>query len=179
MNFFFLAFEWLALVFTLFVVSFIQLIKLIKERKKLSKLRVQYLVVFLVIFLLTLFRSTTNKIIEKIDWQIFYNRRTEIVKKVIDQRLNPNVNWNNYVCELPYEFPIVSNGGNDIGIYRNKKNGKTTVCFWVYRNYFDSPSTHFVFTNDPIEIKTIEEKIKTNPTFNWKIEKNWYRTYGE
>lgn len=179
MNFFFLAFEWLGLVLTLFVISIIQLTRLIKERKSLSKLRIQYVVVFFAIFLLTLFRSTTNSFIEKIDWAIFYNKRTDIVEKVIDKRLNPNVSWNGWVCELPFEFPIVSNGGNDIGIYRNKDNGKTTVTFWVFRNFFDSPSTHFVFTDDPIEIQRIEEKIVYNPTDNWKIRDNWYRTYGE
>ena len=113
------------------------------------------------------------------DWLIFENKRTEIVKQVKDKELNPNVSWNGWVCELPFEFPVISNGGNDIGIYRNKENNRTTVTFWVFRNFFDSPSTYFVYTNDPEEKKRIEEKIKNKPRNNWKIKKNWYRTYGE
>jgi len=179
MNFFFLAFELLVLIITLLVILIIQIFKLIKERNKITKLRIQKVIVFSTLFLLTFFHSFTNKIIEKVDWVIFENKRNEIVKQVKEEKLNPNVEWNGWVCELPFEFPIVSNGGNDIGIYRNKEQDKLTVTFWVFRNFFDSPSTQFIYTNDPNEIEQIEKKIKNNPEENWKIKENWYRTYGE
>src|SRR5690606_15867842 len=178
-NFFLLAFIWLGLILILLTVTIIQLVKLIKERKNLTKLRIVKLLTFTLLFILTLYRDTTNLGIEKVDWLIFENKRTEIVKQVKDKELNPNVSWNGWVCELPFEFPVISNGGNDIGIYRNKENNRTTVTFWVFRNFFDSPSTYFVYTNDPEEKKRIEEKIKNKPRNNWKIKKNWYRTYGE
>lgn len=178
MNFFVLAFVLLGLILTLFIISFVQIFRLIKERKNLSKLRIQNAFVFLTLFLLTLFISKTNRLIEKADWVIFQNTRTEIVEKVRNNELQPNVSWNSWVCELPFDFPVVSNGGNDIGIFRNKTTDKLTVTFWVFRNFFDSPSTELIYTEDPKQIKIIEEKITRNPQENWKIKDNWYRTYG-
>ena len=51
------------------------------------------------------------------------------MEQVKNKELNPNVSWNGWVCELPFEFPVVSNGGNDIGITRNEENNGTTVTF--------------------------------------------------
>ena len=177
--YFIVALEWLILSLVLLIWSIGQIVKLIKERKNLSRQRITSVIVISGLFLLTFFRQPVNQIIEKSDWYIFYNKRTEVVEQVKNGELNPNVSWNGWVCELPFEFPVISNGGNDIGIFRNQENNQTTVTFWVFRNFFDSPSTHFVFTDDPKEIKRIEEKIETRPNDNWRIEENWYRTYGE
>jgi hypothetical protein len=179
MNFFILAFEWLGLVITLFIFSVTQIIRLIKERNELTKIRIQKAVIFTVLFLLTFFKSFTNGIIEKADWFVLEAKREKIVNQVLNKELNPNVSWNGWVCELPYEFPVVSNGGNDIGISRNDENGKTTVSFWVFRNFFDSPSTKFVYTNDPEQIKELEKRVIERPEDNWKLKEYWYRTYGE
>ncbi len=179
MNFFFLGFELLGLIITLFIITINQIFRLLEERKKVTKLRIQKVVIFSTLFLLTFFHSFTNRMIEKVDWIILESKRAEIVKQVEEGKLNPNVKWNGWVCELPFEFPVISNGGNDIGIYRNKENGKLTVTFWVFRNFFDLPSTHFIYTNDQNEIEQIEKKIKNRPNQNWKLKDNWYRTYGE
>ena len=179
MPFFLLPFIWLGFSFTLLVISFIQIIKIFKEGKSASIQRILKATVFILLFLMTFFQSFTDRIIEKADWIFFYNRRMEIVNQVKKEILNPNVNWNGWVCELPFEFPVVSNGGNDIGIFRNKENGAITVTFWVFRDYFESPSTYLIYTNDPDKIKTIEKKISTNPKENWKIEESWFRTYGD
>ena len=179
MNFFFLALELIGLVLLLFTITLIQFVKLLKERKTISKLRIQKFSVFLVLFLLTVFRFYTNQIIEKIDWIILKNKRTEIVEKVKTKELKPNVSWNGILCQLPFEFPVVSNGGNDILIFSNKENKSIEVDFFVFANFFDSPSTKFIYTNDIERIKIFEKKIKENPTENWKIENNWYRIYGE
>jgi predicted membrane protein len=180
MPFFFLIFVWLGLCFSLLIVAIYQLIKLIIEIKHLNTLRISKFFIFITLFLLTLYSSiTTNLIIEKVDWYVLESKRIEIVNKVKGKELNPNVSWNKWVCELPFEFPVVSNGGNDIGIFRNQESNVTTVSFWVFRNFFESPSTNFVFTDDPDRIKRIEEKIKSNPRDNWKIKDNWYRTYGD
>jgi len=179
MNFFFLGFFWMGLILILFILAIIQAVKTIKERKKLTKLRVAKLVAFSLLLLLTIYRHSTNLAIEKVDWIVLENKRAKIVEQVKSKELNPNVSWNGWVCELPFEFPIVSNGGNDIGIFRNKEYDGTTVTFWVFRNFFDSPSTHFVFTDDPKEIKRLEKKIAERPDDNWKIKENWYRKYGD
>lgn len=110
---------------------------------------------------------------------ILENKRNEIVEQVKTKELNPNVSWNGWVCELPFEFPVVSNGGNDIGISRNKENNGTTVTFWIFRNFFDLPSTYFVYTDDPEEIKRLDKKVAEQPDANWKIKENWYRKYGD
>lgn len=179
MNFFFLAFIWLGLTLTLFVLTIIQLVKTIKERKTLTKLRVAKLLTFSLIFLLTFYRHKSNLLIEKIDWIILENKRNEIVGQVKNNELNPNVSWNSWVCKLPFDFPIVSNGGNEILILRNEENDGITIKFWVFRNYFDSPSTYFVYSDDPIEMKILDEKVNETPEFNWKINENWYREYGD
>ena len=177
-NFFILAFEWLGLCLIFIVLSIIQIIKLIKERNNLSSVRIQKTVVFTTLFVLTFFR-VSDKLIEKVDWLIFFNRRQQIVEQVANRQLNPNVSWNGWVCELPYRFPIVSNGGNQIGIYRDTTKGTVAITFWIFRNFFESPSTQFVYTNDSEEIKWIEDKIRRSPSDNWKLRENWYRTTGD
>ena len=177
--YFIIAFEWVILFLVLLIWSIGQIVKLIKERKNLSRQRIASVLVISSLFLLTFFRQPVNQIIEKADWYIFFSKRTEVVEQVMSGELKPNVSWNGWVCELPFELPVISNGGNDIGIFRNQENNRTTVTFWVFRNFFDSPSTHFIFTDDPEEIKRIEEKIETRPYDNWRIKDNWYRTYGE
>lgn len=179
MDFFILIFVWLGLTLVLLILAIIQLVKLIKERKNLTKLRIAKLLTLTTLFLLTLYRHSTNLVIEKIDWLILKNKRTQIIKQVKSKELNPNVSWNNWVCELPFEFPVVSNGGNDIGIHRNKEYNGTTVYFWIFRNFFDSPSTYFIYTDDQEEIKRLDIIVADRPENNWKIEENWYRTYGE
>jgi hypothetical protein len=178
MNSLLLSFIWIGMSLALFVVVLIQLIKLIKERRNISALRVQKVFAFGILLLLTYNYWFTSSVIEKADWNLSFKKRMEVVDKVKTGKLNPNVGWNNWLCELPFEFPVVSNGGNDIGIFANKQTGAITVKFWIFRNFFDSPSTYFVYTNDLNEIKKIEAKIKQHPNLNWKLKENWYRIYG-
>lgn len=170
---------WIGLSLTLMIIAIIQLLKLIKERNSITKLRIQNTIVFSILFYLTFSRVLVNGLIEKVDWTMFYNKRMEIIKQVELKQLNPNVSWNGWVCELPFEFPVISNGGNDILIYRNENNKTLTVTFWVYRNFFSAPSTCFVYTNNDEQKKELEELITKDPNNNWKIEDNWYRTFRE
>jgi hypothetical protein len=178
-NFFFLAFIWLGLSAILLIGTIIQIVKLILERKKLTKFRVTKVFIFIFLFVLTFFRHLTNEMIEKADWFVLKGKRTEIVEKIKSGELVANGKNNNGICELPFEFPVVSNGGNDVWIIRNKETDKITVRFWVFRNFFDSPSTKFVFTEDQKTIDAFEKRIKENPENNWKLDDNWYRIYGE
>jgi len=172
------AFIWLGLSLTLIIFAVIQLIKLIHERKTIPVLRIQNAGIFITLFLLTFFRAT-DKIIEKVDWVVFYSKRSDIVKQIKNGQLNPNVSWNGFICQLPFSFPIVSNGGNDIGIYRDKENGSVTVEYYISRGFIDIPSTQFIYTNDSEEIRLIEEKIKIDPANNWRINTNWFRSKGD
>ena len=179
MNFFFLACEWIFLSLGLLIAFGVQLAKLAMGPPNPGSLRVQKIGIFLLLFTLTLFRSWPNSLIETCDWWILENKRNEIVNQVKRGELNPNVSWNGIICELPFEFPVVSNGGNDIVIWRDEERNTLTVEFWVFRNFFEAPSTQFIYTNDPQKIQEIEAKIeKDQSKNNWKIKANWYRTMG-
>ena len=98
----------------------------------------------------------------------------EIVEKVQKGELNPNVSWNDYLCELPFEFPIVSMSGNDIGISRNDSAQTITVEFFVLRGMLSS-STFFMYSNDNETLKNFDAMTAENSKRNWKIRENWYR----
>lgn len=174
-NFFFRPLIWLVMSLLLFIVTINQLGKLIKERKALTQLRIAKLGVFELLFILTFFNSITNVFIEKVDWGILKNTRKEIVEQIKEGELKPNTEHNNVICELPFEFPIVSNGGNDVCIYRDAAHNHLTVEFWVSRVFFDSPQTLIIYTDNPATIKEFERKIAEQPNYNWRLEKNWYR----
>ncbi len=176
--FFILGIEWLGLCLFFLVATLVQVVRLVKNGKSGWLFRVQKTLLFITLLLLT-FYNMPGKLIEKADWAILFNRRMQIVAQVRSGELKPNVSWNGWVCELPYEFPVVSNGGNDIGIARNATGDTVTVSFWVFRNFFDAPSTYFVYTTDTAEIRHIENKIREEPDHNWKLRDNWYRTMGD
>lgn len=175
LPYFLVAFLWVGLSFGLAVMAIFQLIKLIGEYKSVTRLRVVKVLVFSTLLFFTFKHQLINLLIEKADWVIFYNRRTDIVNQVKQKELNPNVSWNDWVCELPYEFPVVSNGGNDIGIVRRKNGNTVTVYFWIFRDFFNVSSPFFIYTNDPAEIKELEQQITNDPENNWKLKNNWYR----
>ncbi|WP_343609804.1 hypothetical protein [Chryseobacterium oranimense] len=170
-------FSWLLVCIILLILTVRQIIKLIKEKKKIRANRIINLLVTLILFVLTFynFNKIPNSIIEKIDWNISYNRRNQIVKDVLTEKLKPNTKMNNGICKLSFDFPIISNGGNDIWVYQNKTKSTKTIKFWISRGFFESPQTYFIFTNDNKTQKQYEELIKLKPEYNWKLEKNWYR----
>ena len=177
--YFIVTLEWLILSLGLLIWTLIQIGKVIRERKNLSRQRLFTVLIISILFLLTFYRVPVNRLIEKADWHIFYSKRCDVVKSVKEGKLTPNVSWNNWVCELPFEFPVISNGGNDIGIRKNDSTGKVTVTFWVYRNFFSAPSTHFIYTDDLGEMEALNNLVKNNPEDNWRVSENWYRTLHE
>lgn len=177
--YFIVAFGWFGLLAGFFVFTVYQIIMLIKERKRITKARFYKLTLFLALFFLTFYGRYVDRLIEKVDWRIFYNKRIEIVECVIDKEINPDSERQYWIHQLPYNFPIISHGGNEIMIERHDSLNTVTVEFWIFRNFFSSPSTHLVFTNDSSEILRIDRLIERHPKDNWKIEDNWYRTYEE
>ncbi|EFK36361.1 Uncharacterised protein [Chryseobacterium gleum] len=170
-------FSWLLVCIILLILTVRQVIKLIKEKKNIKANRIINLSVTLSLLVLTFynFNKIPNSIIEKIDWSISYNKRNQIVKDVLTEKLKPNTKMNNGICKLSFDFPIISNGGNDIWVYQNKTEGTKTIKFWISRGFFEAPQTYFIFTNDNETQKQYEELIKVKPEYNWKLEKNWYR----
>jgi hypothetical protein len=123
---------------------------------------------------LSLFFS--EDIIEKLDWKLRRSSREEIVQLVKADKLKPNVNHNNIICTLDkWNFPPISNGGNEIAIYK-VDNSKVTVEFYINRGFLDHYSA-FVYTNDTKKIKELEEHMsyKNGLHINKKLDENWYR----
>lgn len=179
--YFVLPFVWLLTVGALIIFILNQIFKFYNERKNISKARILNIVVLSLLLFLTFYRfyEIPNRGIEKIDWFVLKNKRTEILGRIKKGELKPDVKWNNGICELPFEFPIISNGGNDVWIFNSEKNSnQKTVKFFIFRNFFDSPSTYLIYSDDSEQMKYYEDKIKSNPKENWKIEQNWYRING-
>lgn len=172
---------WLLICLLLLTLLVRNIFKFFKKIKINFKERFIKVLITTILFFLTFYHIDyyPKTIIEKIDWILLYNKRMETIDLVKNNKLKPNVSWNGFICELPYEYPIISNGGNDIGIFKNKKNNTLTIQFYVFRNFFDSPSTYFIYTEDSDYSKIVEEKIKSDPENNWKLEKNWYRVFGD
>lgn len=170
-------FSWLLVCITLLILFVRQVIKTIRERKNIKTNRILNLTTTLILFFLTFynFNKIPHSIIEKIDWLVLFNKREKIVQEVFTGKLLPNTKMNNGICRLPFNFPIISNGGNDIWIYQSKTKKTKTIKFWISRGFFDSPQTYFIFTNDNETKKDYEEQIKTKPKYNWKLAENWYR----
>ena len=180
--FFVMPFIWLLMILFFLVLIIRNLIISIKNIKVLLIFNQRILKLTIVIILcgLTFYKANhiSQLIIEKLDWVVLYNQRKNIVDEVKNNKLQPNVSYNDFMCELPYEFPVVSDGGNDIAIYHSDKN-EYTIEFYVFRNFFEAPSTKIIYSENPENIHYFEEKIKDDPDNNWKIENNWYRIYGD
>ena len=179
-DYFIIPFLWLLICLFLFILLIRNVVLFFKKIKINFKEKIIKFIIPAIIFFLTFYQINyfPKIFIEKVDWILLFNKRVETINLVKNNKLKPNVSWNGFICELPYEYPIISNGGNDIGIFKNKKNNKLTIQFYIFRIFFDSPSTYFIYTEDSEYIKIIEDKIKSDPDNNWKLEKNWYRVFG-
>ncbi|MFP3599169.1 hypothetical protein [Chryseobacterium sp. SIMBA_029] len=170
-------FSWLLVCIILLFLFVRQVTKTITERKNLKENRILNLPTTFILFFLIFynFNKIPSSIIEKVDRTISYNKRKQIVEEVLSEKLRPNTKMNNGICKLSFDFPIISNGGNDIWIYKNKTENTKTIKFWISRGFFESPQTYFIFTNDNEVKKQYEKQIKIKPESNWKLEENWYR----
>lgn len=161
------------------ILTVVEVIKLIHSKTLLRVFGILKVIMFCSLAFLTYKPWIVHDLIEKADWTLFYNKRVDIVEQVKSGNLNCKGSRGSAVCELPFEFPILSNGGNDIVIYRNQTNNSVTVTFFVFRNFFEAPSTHIVYSNDIGQIAQLEQMVSHNPEQNWKIKDNWYRTFGQ
>ena len=117
-----------------------------------------------------------EEIIEKLDWKFRRDTREEIVELIKVGKLKPNVSHNNIICALNnWNIPPISNGGNEIAIYKTDENN-LTVEFYIDRGFLDHYSA-FVYTNDKDKIKELDEKTTLNKGLhvNKKLDDNWYR----
>lgn len=152
------------------------LLIVVLKSKKSEIVRFQKLGVILTISIGSLTLFLGEETIEKLDWWFRRNSRQEIIELVKAGRLKPNVTHNNIICTLEdWNIPPISNGGNEIAIYKTDDN-RLTVEFYINRGFLDHYSA-FVYTNDKEKIQELEERttLNTGLHVNKKLEENWYR----
>ncbi|MBR9861505.1 hypothetical protein GYB22_12330 [bacterium] len=116
-----------------------------------------------------------NRLIERVDWHINLKNRIELVEQVESGELKPNHENFEEVCQLPFKFPIVSVGGNQILIYSNDSSSGHTIMFWTNKPFFTEPSTFYVYTTEKNQIEFYNKLMVNTPNENWKVSEHWYR----
>ncbi|MXN92030.1 hypothetical protein GR160_12415 [Flavobacterium sp. Sd200] len=161
-----------------FIMSVVQIVKLFKERKQLTRSRIEKVTVYNILLIVNCLYPYTYRMTEKVDWYLQYNKRMEVVEQVRNFKLSPNTENKYYPwCKLPYNIPVVSNDGNKIVISReNSLYPKVTVGFIIYTGAIDIPSTMLIYSDDPAKLINLEKRAKSDPDQHWKIEENWYRS---
>lgn len=152
------------------------LLIVVLKSKKSEIVRFQKLGVILTISIGSLTLFLGEETIEKLDWWFRRNSRQEIIELVKADRLKPNVTHNHIICTLEdWNIPPISNGGNEIAIYKTDDN-RLTVEFYINRGFLDHYSA-FVYTNDKEKIQELDERtaLNTGLHVNKKLEENWYR----
>jgi hypothetical protein len=115
------------------------------------------------------------QITEQLDFKCRKNERLEIVKQVMNRRLKPNDSINNELCHLPKTTFLPISSGNTIGV-KKCNNGIVSVEFYIDIGFLDHYNA-FLYTNDPVEIKDLDNKIARKEKYIYinKLEDNWYR----
>ncbi|MGE9313289.1 hypothetical protein ACLOAU_16690 [Niabella sp. CJ426] len=162
-----------------FVLVIIQLVKLIKEIPAVTGLRIGKLLSFILLLFLTTAPWIVQSVIERLDWVMLYNKRSEIIQQVKKGQLKPNREWSSSLCKLSFALPPVSDGGNEIEIYRNKNNNALTVAFWTFRGMPEGGSRSFVYSEDVTEISQMDQRVAQHPGKNRKIREGWYQLTDE
>ena len=160
-----------------FIGFIIQVFKLIRERKNVTRLRLLKTITFLALFYFTFFFNIPYAIIEKIDWYVLYNKRMEIVSQIENNKLKPVAENEPTKYKLHFDFPVISNGGNEL-IVQKEDNTPIAITFFISRNFFDVPSSFYTYTKNKQKKEYLEKYIREDPDHNWKVEENWYRISG-
>lgn len=148
--------------------SSITLLILVIHSKSTNRIQINILIITMFIGISTLFFF--DKAMENIDWNLRKSSREEIVTLVKAGEIVPNVSHNNIIATLDgWNFPPISNGGNEIAIYKSN-DSIVTVEFFIDRGFLDHYSA-FVYTNDSEQIKMFNNNTKSYK----KLSENWYK----
>jgi len=107
----------------------------------------------------------------KIDFERYKKERNEIVQKIYNSELKPNVDHNPSLIALGKNYPYISAGGNEIvtkGNYRSKY-----VFFFTYRGVLDNYSG-FLYVPEDRNAKNFLDLNENNSSQIIHFEKNWY-----
>jgi hypothetical protein len=135
----------------------------LNNEKRKTKTTFQKYGVYATIIIGTVSLFWGQQTVEKIDWKLRRGEREQIVAKFKAE--DPKTAY--YKID-EFNFPPISNGGNEILIDK-RKNGKLTIEFYIDRGFIDHYSA-FVYTND----SAYEKELKSS-TYARQLDKNWYK----
>jgi hypothetical protein len=159
---FLMPFLWLG-IYGLFLVVFILSIVGLIKRKDWKPFVIQSITILL------LFLIPFNKIVLDIDFKLNQSERSEVISKIQDGTLIPNVSHNSSLIHLPKEYDQLSSGGGDIVI--EKRGDKYAVLFFTFRGVLDNFSG-FVFS--PYDTRPLPRSFGGDFKDIVRIDKNWY-----
>ena len=121
-------------------------VKLFQSRKRFDfKKRIFKFLFALTILFLTILDFIPQNLIERLDWTLLYNKRMEIVEDIKKDKINLENDKDFYLYNVPFEYPVVSNGGNKI-VVRKDIEKKYTIEFFISKFSFFSPDSKYIYT---------------------------------
>lgn len=122
-----------------------------------------------IITILLLFLIPFNQIVLDIDFKVNTKERDEVISKIQDGTLKPNVPHNSSLIHLPDNYDHLSKGGGDIVI--EKQGEKYSVLFFTFRGVLDGFSGFVYSPNDQEpQLRSFGGNLKEIV----KIEDYWY-----
>lgn len=105
----------------------------------------------------------------KMDFYFHLNEREDIIEKITNGELVPNVSHNNRLINLPAKYRNLSKGGGDIIVEYENEN--PNVFFFTFRGILDNFSG-FVYRSDDNEPQ--KDDFGCNYIELEKLQKNWF-----
>lgn len=158
--------------FALFIISFAYTIWRLSENYKLILNWIPFIVLFL--FLLFYIFAPVVKIRNKLNYELYKDKRCEVVDMVTAHVMQPE--QNSISVKVPEEYKGISTGG-DIAIYSNEN--EVVVGFWINRGFLDSGYSMFLYSssNDMNSIRKQSQDILEADVIE-KIENHWFYMEG-
>lgn len=119
------------------------------------------------LLLITLFPF--QQVLLQIDFNKNKKERESVVSMVYQERLRPNVSYNDRLIELPEEFKHLSKGGGEIVV--EKKKGNDFILFYTFRGVLDNFSG---FIYSPTDQPPVQGDFASDLKEVKKIEEHWY-----
>lgn len=157
-------------VWLFFMAAVIVSLTCVFKYKKIGIISFSPLSILMGAFLVVYFVPFTNLWL-KADYSLYKKEREEIVKKVYENKLKPNVNHNSSLIGLGSSYPLVSMGGNEIVVEEHV--GLKYVLFYTFRGILDNYSG-FLYVPDggvPTNYSDLDESSSTQITH---LDGNWY-----
>lgn len=145
--------------FVIFIVSIIWLFK----KKDWKPFVVQTFTILLLIII------PFNQIVIDIDFKTNKSGRNEVINKIQDGILKPNVSYNSSLIHLPDQYKHLSKGGGDVVI--ENQNERYSVLFFTFRGVLDGFSG---FVYSPNEKKPQLGSFGGDFKEIVKLDENWY-----